>query len=66
MVEAAAIWCQYLTAWGGIINYAKLTTDDIALITAASSSAGLGGLQIAKLTGAMTIAVTRTVGKKQH
>ena len=65
MVEAAAIWCQYLTAWGGIINYAKLTTDDIALITAASSSAGLGGLQIAKLTGAMTIAVTRPVGKKQ-
>lgn len=65
MVEAAAIWCQYLTAWGGIINYAKLASDDIALITAASSSAGLGGLQIAKLTGAMTIAVTRTAGKKQ-
>jgi NADPH:quinone reductase-like Zn-dependent oxidoreductase len=65
MIEAAAIWCQYLTAWGGIISYAKLSSDDIALITAASSSAGLGGLQIAKLAGAMTIAVTRTAGKKQ-
>jgi len=65
MVEAAAIWCQYLTAWGGIISYAKLTSDDIALITAASSSAGLGGLQIANLVGATTIAVTRTAQKKQ-
>ncbi|MEC9454719.1 MAG: zinc-dependent alcohol dehydrogenase family protein [Pseudomonadota bacterium] len=65
MIEAAAIWCQYLTAWGGVINYANLASDDIALITAASSSAGLGGLQIANLTGATTIAVTRTAAKKQ-
>lgn len=65
MIEAAAIWCQYLTAWGGLMSYAKLASDDIALITAASSSAALGGLQIAKLTGATVIAVTRTAGKKQ-
>jgi len=65
MIEAAAIWCQYLTAWGGVMNYAKLTSDDIVLITAASSSAALGGLQIAKLTGATVIAATRTAEKKQ-
>ncbi len=65
MIEAAAIWCQYLTAWGGIISYAKLSRDDTALVTAASSSAGLGGLQIANLSGATTIAVTRTAGKRQ-
>ena len=65
MIEAAAIWCQYLTAWGGVMNYAKLTSDDIVLITAASSSAALGGLQIVKLTGATVIAATRTAEKKQ-
>ena len=65
MIEAAAIWCQYLTAWGGVINYAKLASEDIVLITAASSSAALGGLQIAKLTGATVIAATRTAEKKQ-
>jgi NADPH2:quinone reductase len=65
MIEAAAIWCQYLTAWGGVMNYAKLTSDDIVLITAASSSAALGGLQIAKLTGATVIAATRTAEKNQ-
>ena len=65
MIEAAANWCQYLTAWGGVMNYAKLTSDDIVLITAASSSAALGGLQIAKLTGATVIAATRTAEKNQ-
>ena len=65
MIEAAAIWCQYLTAWGGVMNYAKLTSDDIVLITAASSSAALGGLQIVKLTGATVIAATRTAEKNQ-
>ncbi len=62
-VEGAAIWCQYATAWGGLIDYAALSSSDIVLITAASSSAALGGLQIAKLTGATVIAVTRKASK---
>lgn len=62
--EAAALWCQYLTAWGGIIDYAKLSGDDIALVSAASSSAALGAIQIANATGAQTIATTRTAEKK--
>lgn len=63
-IDAAALWCQYLTAWGGVIDYAKTGPGDIMLITAASSSAALGGMQIAKLAGATTIAVTRKAAKR--
>ncbi len=62
-VEAAAIWCQYATAWGGLIDYASPSAEDIVLITAASSSAALGGLQLAKLSGCTVIAVTRKASK---
>ncbi|MBM3517786.1 MAG: zinc-dependent alcohol dehydrogenase family protein [Alphaproteobacteria bacterium] len=62
-VEAAAIWCQYLTAWGALVEHAKVGKKDFVLITASSSSAALGGLQIAKLEGATVIAQTRTRAK---
>jgi NADPH:quinone reductase-like Zn-dependent oxidoreductase len=61
-----AIWCQYLTAWGGLIEYAGTTADDIVLVTAATSSAGLAGLQVAKEAGATVIAVTRTAAKRGY
>ena len=61
-----AIWCQYVTAWGGLINFAEVAEDDIVLVTAATSSAGLAGLQIAKDAGAMVIAATRTAAKKAY
>ncbi len=66
MEECAGIWCQYLTAWGGLIEYAGTTADDIVLVTAATSSAGLAGLQIAKEAGATVIAATRTATKKGY
>ena len=62
-VEAGAIWCQYATAWGGLVDHAGVSSDDIVLVTAASSSAGLGGLQIAKNAGATVIAATRKAEK---
>ena len=62
----AAIWCQYVTAWGGLIDFAGMTADDIVLVTAASSIAGLAGLQIAKDAGATVIAATRTAAKKGY
>jgi hypothetical protein len=39
--EAAAIWMQYLTAYGALIDIGKLTKGDTILIPAASSSVGL-------------------------
>ena len=62
-VEAGAIWAQYATAWGGLVDYAGVSSDDIVLVTAASSSAALGGLQIAKDAGARAIAATRSPEK---
>lgn len=62
---AAAVWMQYLTAYGALIDIAKLSRDDFVVITAASSSVGLAAIQIANLVGATPIAVTRTSAKKQ-
>lgn len=63
-VEAAAIWMQYVTAYGALIELAGLTDKDFVLITAASSSVGLAAIQIANAAGATPIAVTRTSAKK--
>jgi NADPH:quinone reductase len=63
--EAAAIWMQYLTAWGGLYYRGKLKAGQTVLITAASSSVGLAAIELAKLAGAKAIASTRTSAKKQ-
>ncbi|MGB1801310.1 MAG: zinc-dependent alcohol dehydrogenase family protein [Gammaproteobacteria bacterium] len=63
--EGAAIWMQYLTAYGALIHYGKMKKDDVVLVTAASSSVGLAAIQLAKATGALAIATTRGADKKQ-
>lgn len=63
-VEAAALWMQYLTAYGALIDIAKLRKGDFVAITAASSSVGLAAIQIANLVGASSIAITRTSAKR--
>ncbi|PBB70572.1 NADPH:quinone reductase [Mesorhizobium sp. WSM4312] len=62
---AAAVWMQYLTAYGALIDIARLSSVDAVVITAASSSVGLAAIQIANKVGATAIAVTRTSAKKQ-
>ena len=64
-VEATAIWMQYLTAFGALIEYGQLKKNDSVLITAASSSVGLAAIQITKASGALAIATTRRADKKQ-
>jgi NADPH:quinone reductase-like Zn-dependent oxidoreductase len=61
---AAAVWMQYVTAYGALIDIAKLQAKDFVVITAASSSVGLAAIQIARMVGATPIAVTRTSEKK--
>jgi NADPH:quinone reductase-like Zn-dependent oxidoreductase len=63
--EAAAIWMQYLTAYGALIDIAKLTKGDTILIPAASSSVGLAAIQIANQVGAIPVALTRGKSKRQ-
>jgi NADPH:quinone reductase-like Zn-dependent oxidoreductase len=62
---AAAIWMQYLTAYGALIDIARLGRGEAVVITAASSSVGLAAIQIANKIGATAIAVTRTSVKNQ-
>lgn len=63
--ESAAAWCQYLTAWGGIVYNTDIENRKFCLITGASSSAAIGAMQIAKSFGLKTIGVSRTL-KKEH
>jgi len=63
-IEAAAIWMQYLTAYGALVPAGGVKSGDFVSIPAASSSVGLAAIQIVKTEGATAIAVTRT-GKKR-
>ncbi|MCP1844929.1 NADPH:quinone reductase-like Zn-dependent oxidoreductase [Bradyrhizobium sp. USDA 4524] len=62
---AAAVWMQYLTAFGALVDLARLGRGEFVVITAASSSVGLAAIQIANRIGAVPIAVTRTSAKAQ-
>jgi NADPH:quinone reductase-like Zn-dependent oxidoreductase len=63
-MEGAAIWMQYLTAYGALIAVAHLTKGDFVVIPAASSSVGIAAIEIAKAEGAISIATTRKSNKK--
>jgi NADPH:quinone reductase-like Zn-dependent oxidoreductase len=63
--EAAAIWMQFLTAYGALVDIAKLGVADALLIPAASSSVGIAAIQIANLVGAVPIALTRKSDKRE-
>ncbi len=62
--QAAAVWMQYMTAYGALIDIAQLAADDAVVIPAASSSVGLAAIQIARRAGAIPIATTRTAAKR--
>ena len=62
--QAAAVWMQYMTAYGGLIDVGRLAPGDAVIITAASSSVGLAAIQIVNAAGAVSIATTRTSAKR--
>ncbi|MHC4055332.1 zinc-dependent alcohol dehydrogenase family protein [Bradyrhizobium sp. 25ACV] len=62
---AAALWMQYLTAYGALVDIAGLLRGDVVAITAASSSVGLAAIQIANRIGAVPVALTRTSAKRR-
>jgi NADPH:quinone reductase-like Zn-dependent oxidoreductase len=63
--EAAAVWMQYLTAYGALIDIAGLKSGETVLIPAASSSVGLAAIQIANKVEAVPVALTRGGAKRQ-
>lgn len=46
--QAAAIWMQYLTAYGALVHIGGVKAGDFVSIPAASSSVGLAAIQIAR------------------
>jgi NADPH:quinone reductase-like Zn-dependent oxidoreductase len=64
-VEAAAVWMQYMTAYGALIDVAGLRPGETVVIPAASSSVGLAAIQIANKVGATPVALTRGRSKRQ-
>jgi len=65
-VEGAAVWMQYLTAYGALISIAHLAKGDFVVIPAASSSVGIAAIEIARGESAISIAMTRKSSKKQE
>jgi NADPH:quinone reductase-like Zn-dependent oxidoreductase len=63
-IDAAAIWMQYATAYGAIIEIAKLAAGDTILIPAASSSVGIAAIQLANSVEATPVALTRRSNKR--
>ncbi len=63
--ELAAFWLAHITAYGGLVQEAQLQPGETALISAASSSAGLAAIQVAKRAGARVVATTRTGEKAE-
>lgn len=62
LVDAAASWMQYGTAYA-LVDAGHIGAGDAVVITAASSSVGIAAIQIANDHGALPIAVTRGRGK---
>jgi NADPH:quinone reductase-like Zn-dependent oxidoreductase len=63
-LEAAAVWQQYLTAYGPLVEYSAIGPGTVVLITAAGSSVGRGAMQMARQLGGRVIATTRTASKR--
>lgn len=65
-VEAAAIWMQYLTAYGALVEFGHVAARDFVIITAASSSVGLAAIQMVNDIGGISIAATRGSAKRDE
>ncbi|MCD6672969.1 MAG: zinc-dependent alcohol dehydrogenase family protein [Burkholderiaceae bacterium] len=64
-IESAAIWMAHLTAYGAIVDIARVGRGEAVIVTAASSSVGLAAIRICNAIGAIPIAVTRGEGKRE-
>lgn len=63
--EATSVWMQYLTGYYPIVDIGKAKEGDYVLVSAASSSAGLGAIEIARDAGAIVIGTTRSGSKSK-
>ncbi|MFD9735480.1 zinc-dependent alcohol dehydrogenase family protein [Umezawaea sp. NPDC059074] len=59
-ITSAAAWMQYLTPYGALVDSGGLRAGDSVVVTAANSSVGVATIQLARLVGALPIAVVRS------
>ena len=64
--QGAAIWMQYLTAYGALVTAGGVKKGDFVSIPAASSSVGLAAIQMVKAEGGTAIAATRRSKKRDE
>lgn len=64
--QAVSIWNPYITPYGALIATGLLKANDTVLINAASSSVGVGSIQMVNMMGAVSVALTRTGEKRQQ
>lgn len=64
-VEAAAVWMPYVTAYGALVEIARMRPGDHVVLTAASSSVGLAAIQVAAALGGVPIATTTSASKRE-
>jgi NADPH:quinone reductase-like Zn-dependent oxidoreductase len=62
-VTSAAAWMQYLTPYGALVDIGGIRAGDVVVVTAATSSVGLATIQLARLVGAVPVAVVRSTDK---
>jgi NADPH:quinone reductase-like Zn-dependent oxidoreductase len=62
--EATAIWNPYITPYGAFAERQTLGNDDVVLVSSASSSVGLGAIEMINMLGATPVALTRTNAKR--
>ena len=65
-IGATAVWQQYLTAYGPLVELGRLEAGQWVLVTAAASSVGHAALQIVNALGGQAIATTRDAAKAAH
>ncbi|MFE9107875.1 zinc-dependent alcohol dehydrogenase family protein [Actinomadura geliboluensis] len=61
--DAAAVWVAFSTAYGALVEKARMRPGDHVLITAASGGVGRAAMQIANQIGAVPLAITRHTAK---
>lgn len=61
--EAAAAWVAFSTAYGALVEVAGMRAGDRVLITGATGGAGHAAIEVARLVGAVPIALTRRAAR---
>lgn len=64
--EAAAIWVGFSTAYGALVEKARMRPGDTVLVNAASGAVGRAAIGVATQMGATPIALTRNPSSSQE